>query len=227
MSGLKLYKGLFITFEGGEGSGKTTHVALLGEKLRSMGYDVLVTKEPGAGESSICRDIRSMLLQEREEPLAPIAELLLFHADRAQHIEQSIRPALANKRIVLCDRFSGSTWAYQRTRGHGPAILRYLQELVQGGIYPDFTVFLDPGEEEARSRMAWRNKEEGNTELRFDNEAVSFHEEVWRRYRAMYPRRGAPDLIHVDSSGDIDSTHQFLVSSILKAIEPFQESPNV
>jgi dTMP kinase len=169
-------RGLFITVEGGEGVGKSTNMAFLESLLRDSGIDLLVTREPGG--TCLGEDLRELLLQVREEPVSPSAELLLIFAARAQHIEECIEPALAAGRWVLCDRFTDATYAYQSGgRGIEAATVRKLENLVQGSLRPDCTLLLDAPVSVGMSRA------QGRGELdRFEREEVDFFERVRATY---------------------------------------------
>ena len=148
-------RGLFITLEGGEGVGKSTSRAFLHEFLSSRGVDLVETREPGG--TSLGEEIRDLLLQVRDEPMAMNTELLLIFAARAQHIAERIEPALAAGKWVLCDRFTDATIAYQcGGRGVATTAVRCLEDLVQGELRPDYTLLLDAdiatGMERARER---------------------------------------------------------------------------
>jgi dTMP kinase len=135
-----IFRGLFITVEGGEGVGKSTNIAFLEEQLKGHGVDLIVTREPGG--TPLAENIRKLLLQVDTESIAEITELLLMFAARAQHIQQLIEPALASGQWVLCDRFTDATYAYQ---GGGRQIssrkIQQLEQLVQGELRPDYTPF--------------------------------------------------------------------------------------
>jgi dTMP kinase len=134
-------RGKFITFEGIDGSGKSTQLELLAGDLRSRGIDVLTTREPGG--TSLGRRLRELFL-ESEETVAPLAELLLFAADRAQHVEHLIKPALEAGRTVISDRYADATVAYQGAgRGFSKAIIEQVIELATSGLRPDLTLFFD------------------------------------------------------------------------------------
>lgn len=170
--------GFFITFEGGEGAGKTTQLLILAERLRSEGRSVIETAEPGG--TPIGAQIRRVLLDAANHEMSAIAELLLMFAARAQNVEQTILPALAAGSIVLCDRFTDSTLAYQGVaRGLGADVVRKIGEIACRGLIPDLTIYLDIepgiGLERARSRNARGGK---NPETRLDDQSVEFHEKV-------------------------------------------------
>lgn len=169
-------KGLFITFEGGEGSGKTTQVAKLAAKLAEVGYPLVQTKEPGGTRTG--QVLRGMLLS-KEPPLCPITELLLMIADRAQHVTEVIRPALQKGSIVLCDRYIDSTIAYQGGgRGHDKDMLTKLNALACDGSYPDRTYLLDMPVKEGLMRVGQRGMLDA-----FEQKKLTFHYRVLNTYR--------------------------------------------
>ncbi len=169
-------RGLFITVEGGEGVGKSTNMAFLQEYLRTRGVDIVVTREPGG--TRLGEDIREMLLRVRDEQVCPMTELLLIFAARAQHISERIEPALAAGKWVLCDRFTDATYAYQSGgRGMDADIVRRLEELVQGGLRPDFTLLLDAPVSTGMARARGRGELD-----RFEREALDFFERVRDTY---------------------------------------------
>jgi len=184
----------FITFEGIEGCGKTTQESRLSEILAEKGYPVVVTREPGG--CAIAEQIRAILLDAENRALVPLAELLLYAAARAQHVEEVIRPALAADKIVICDRFTDATAAYQ---GYGRsldiALIGELNRLATGGITPDLTILLDCPEEVGLSRaMARINSMQGAREERFELESLRFHRAVrdgYLRLAAAEPNRFA------------------------------------
>lgn len=170
--------GLFITFEGPEGSGKTTLLRWLTERLREQGHPVLATREPGG--TRIGNAVRAILLDPAHTEMSPRAETLLFNAARAQLVDQVIRPALANGRIVLCDRYADSTLAYQGY-GHGQSLdeLRRLIHYATGGLIPDHTIYLDLPPEVGLRR---RRRQEDLEWNRLDAQTLAFHERVRRGY---------------------------------------------
>jgi dTMP kinase len=169
-------QGLFVTLEGGEGVGKSTALAFLADTLRNAGVEVVTTREPGG--TALDEEIRNVLLAPREETVAPLAELLLVFASRAQHLEERIRPLLARGVWVLCDRFTDATYAYQSGgRGVPLAWVRQLEELVQGGLQPDCTLLLDAPVETGLERARVR----GDLD-RFEREQQAFFQRVRDTY---------------------------------------------
>ncbi|MDR2743890.1 MAG: dTMP kinase [Desulfovibrio sp.] len=177
---------MFVTFEGIEGSGKSTAARLLAEYLLERELDPLVTKEPGG--CSLGRGLRHTLLDARGKTLSSRAELFLFLADRAQHVAEVIRPALEAGQIVLCDRYADSTLAYQGYgRGLDTEFLRRLNETATGGLAPDITLLLDVPVPCGLIRAGQRNREAGTaiSEGRFESESLAFHERVQLGYRTL------------------------------------------
>ena len=171
--------GRFITFEGGEGCGKSTQIRLLAERLRAAGKEVLLTREPGG--TALAEKIRSLVREESDDPPNSRAETLLFIASRAQVVENVIRPALASGTWVLCDRFADSTFAYQGYgRGMDPEELQRLNDYATDGLWPDITFLLDLPAEVGLGRAQARNYREGLTqsEGRFEAEALAFHQRI-------------------------------------------------
>lgn len=168
--------GLFITLEGPEGAGKSTNREYLAERLRERGIDVLLTREPGG--TPLAERIRELLLDPSDEPMAADTELLLVFAARAQHLQQVIRPALARGCVVLCDRFTDATYAYQGG-GRGLSIERIaqLEQFVQGELRPDLTLIFDLPVEVGLARAAARGRLD-----RFEQEGRGFFEAVRQAY---------------------------------------------
>ncbi len=173
-------RGLFVVFEGGEGSGKTTQAKLLIEALEKDGRQVFLTKEPG-GDEGICRDIRTLLLNPAYSgKMSAWAELLLFEADRAQHVEKVILPALEEGKVVISDRYEAATYAYQ-CAGRGVCSSgQYvdLNDRVTGGLKPDFTFWIDVNPELGLKRNVDAKKRD-----RFEMEDISFHHKVRKGYQ--------------------------------------------
>lgn len=174
--------GCFITFEGCDGSGKTTQARRLLGRLRRRGFDPLLTREPGG--TTLGRRLRQLL--KSDVSMSPLAELLLFNGDRALHVEQVIRPALESQRVVLCDRFSDSTIAYQGNgRGLDLNLVHDICRLASFGLEPDLTVLLTLPPEDGLKRK-------GITQDRFENTEISFHHRVQQAYLELarnQPRR--------------------------------------
>lgn len=183
---------MFVTFEGIEGSGKSTQARRVAEAL---GPHVLLTREPGGTE--LGREIRSLVLGLRREDVAPAAESLLFFADRAQHVAMVVRPALAAGRTVLCDRYVDSSLAYQGFgRGLPLAALQVVAELATGGLRPDVTVFLDVSVDSGLARVGRRGRHD-----RLESERRAFHERVRDGYLELM--RAEPERwIRVDAEAD-------------------------
>jgi len=168
--------GLFITLEGPEGAGKSTNREYLAERLRDQGLDVVMTREPGG--TPLAERIRELLLAPSDEAMAVDTELLLMFAARAQHLAQVIRPALARGAVVLCDRFTDATYAYQGGgRGLSQARIATLETFVQGALRPDLTLVFDLPVEVGLARAAARGRLD-----RFEQEGQAFFEAVRQAY---------------------------------------------
>jgi dTMP kinase len=186
----------FITFEGVEGCGKSTQLRLLDERLRASGRDVRATREPGG--TALGERLRAMLLDPAQRDLDPVAEFLLFEADRRQHIREVIRPGLEAGAWVLCDRFSDSTEAYQIAgRGLDAQMVAAVDARVRDGLVPDLTLLFDVGPLEGLARARLRDAREG----RFESEELAFHERVWLAFKEI-ARREADRVVVVPAHGD-------------------------
>lgn len=173
---------MFISLEGIEGSGKTTQIVQLASFLEEAGHTVVLTREPGG--TRIGDGIRKVLLDSKHEEMAPTAELLLFMADRAQHLHEVILPALREKKTVLCDRYYDATIAYQASsRGISRKLITHLHETLFDNLLPDITFLLDVDPKIGLKR-AWNRIEKTNNdhEARFEKELESFHEKVRSGY---------------------------------------------
>lgn len=167
-------RGFFVTFEGGEGAGKSTQIRLLAAALRSDGHDVLLTREPGGSPGA--EAVRHVLLSGAAEPFGPGLEALLFAAARSDHVEQVIRPAVEAGRIVLCDRFMDSSRVYQGvTGGLNPDFMAALERTTVNGMVPDLTIILDIDPEEGLRRASAR-REDGEGADRFEKEQMEIHQ---------------------------------------------------
>lgn len=174
--------GKFITLEGIEGVGKSTHLQFVASWLRERGYSVVVTREPGG--TPVAEQIRSVLLEESTDEIPPLAELLLMFAARAAHLETRIRPALSRGEWVVCDRFIDATYAYQGAgRGLSSEVIEALAEIVQQGLRPDLTILLDvPLAVSLQRRAAWDQRD------RFEREQDPFFARVQAAYRDIAAR---------------------------------------
>ncbi len=176
---------MFITLEGIEGSGKTTLVQSVVSHCRGIGRDCIATREPGG--TPIGEKIRSILLNPRHSAMDPIAEMLLYMADRVQHIRQIIQPALLEGKVVVCDRYVDATIVYQGVaRGLKPETVIGLHNDLLGGLWPDITLLLDLPPRQGLQR-AWRqidDGERGSEESRFEKEAMDFHSKIREGYLA-------------------------------------------
>ena len=190
--------GLFITLEGPEGAGKSTNRDYLAERLDSAGCEVLLTREPGG--TPLAERIRELLLEPSAEPMAADTELLLVFAARAQHLAQVIRPALAAGKVVLCDRFTDATYAYQGGgRGLSLERIALLENFVQGSLRPDLTLVFDLPVEIGLARAAARGRLD-----RFEQEAQDFFEAVRQTYLAR--ARWAPERYRLlDAAQPLDA----------------------
>lgn len=206
--------GIFITFEGMEGSGKSTLIALLADTFEKKGIEVAVTREPGG--TWLGKSLRKILLDPAGVPPCPLGELFLYAADRAQHVEEKIKPSLNENRVVLCDRFSDATAAYQ---GYGRGIsldtISLIDREARGGTTPDLTVLLDLPPEVGLRRARSRNELSGDvTETRMDDELPAFHRKVREGYLAISV--GEPERFLV-----LDATKkpEELASSVMQELE--------
>ena len=175
----------FITFEGIEGSGKTTQIKLLAQQLRQRGYQVLQTREPGGCQ--IADQIRGILLHPDNAAMVSRAELLLYAAARAQHVEEIVQPALAAGKIVLCDRFTDATLAYQGDgRGLDRGLISQLNKLAAGDCRPDLTLLFDLPVTIGLGRALQRESDQqDSSEGRFERETLEFHQRIRDGYLAL------------------------------------------
>ena len=177
---------MFITFEGVEGSGKTTQIKRLTARLEAAGRTVVVTRQPGG--CALGQTLRAILLSQKTAGLDDRAELFLYLADRAQHVAEVIRPALAAGAVVVCDRYADSTVAYQgHGRGLDVALLQQLNAVATAGLVPDLTLLLDLDPAVGLTRATSRNAAAGTAEAegRFEAERLEFHQRVRAGYRAL------------------------------------------
>lgn len=208
-------RGFFITFEGLDGSGKSTQLRKLAQWLTEQGHQVTVTRQPG--DTRIGERIRTLILDSRTENLAPRAELGLMFSDRAQGIAEIIEPALSTGRIVLCDRFTDSTEAYQGGgRRLGSEVVLQLHAAMCGNLQPDLTLLLLPDFENSLRRARSRNKraaQQGKDENRFEKEDELFYRRVWDAYRQIAGREPVR-VVAIEGDSSIDEVHRRIVEVV-------------
>jgi dTMP kinase len=209
-------RGLFITLEGLDGSGKTTQIKRLAAWMASRGIEAVQTRQPGGTPTG--DRIREILLDARSAALAPMAEMALMFADRAQAIAEVIEPALAAGRMVLCDRFTDSTEAYQGGgRELGSETVLALHRLICGDLKPDLTLLLLPGLEASLQRARRRNvrqeQQTGTNEGRFEQEADAFYRRVWQKYREIAAREPAR-VVLIEGDLGIDEVQEQIVEAV-------------
>ncbi|WP_150303940.1 dTMP kinase [Pseudomonas saliphila] len=204
--------GLFVTFEGPEGAGKSTNLKVFAQALADAGCQAVVTREPGG--TPVAERIREVLLSHHDEPMDADAELLLMFAARAQHLNTLIKPALARGQVVISDRFTDATYAYQGGgRGIDPQRIAALEEWVQGSVRPDLVVMFDVPVELGMARARARSQLD-----RFEQEQTAFFEAV----RATYLQRAAlnPQRYRViDASGSLEQVRQAMQPVIDEVLE--------
>ena len=215
-------RGKFITFEGLDGSGKSTQIAKLARGLRARGVSVVITREPGGTDTG--EKIREVLLHSATSGLSPFAEMALMFASRAQHIHEVILPALAEGQVVLCDRFTDSTEAYQgggRKLGSKPVL--QLHEILCGNLQPDLTILLDNEVSATVDRARRRNRQHKNRrpdkdENRFEQENRTFFGRVRQAYLAIASRE--PQRVQVvDARGTPRETHAVIMELVRKKLK--------
>jgi len=194
-------QGFFITFEGGDGAGKSTQISKLMEYLKVKGYDVILTREPGG--TDIGEKIRQIILDPENKEMDAVTEAMLYAASRAQHVSQVIKPAVDSGKIVICDRFIDSSIAYQgfgRNLGDSVSVIN---SYAVGEYMPHKTFLLKLKPQVGSRRISGREKD------RIELEAVSFHQAVYDGYEALedkYPER----IVGIDASGTIEEIHEII-----------------
>ena len=200
---MKRERGLFLTFEGMDGSGKTTQMHRLAERLRAQGRTVLETVEPGG--PPISQKIRRILLDAANQELSPTTEILLYFASRAQNVDEWILPALGRGEIVLSDRFTDSSLVYQGAgRNLGADTVIALDRIACRGLKPDLTILVDVDAEASLARARARNLAQPHCETRMDDQSLDFHRKVHTAYHAL--AQAEPGRVKiVDGRQDIDA----------------------
>ena len=206
--------GKFITFEGGEGAGKSTHVARLAERLRAKGHEVTITREPGGTPGA--EEIRALLVTGDAGRWTPLAEALLHYAAREDHLARVVRPALARGDWVICDRFADSTMAYQGYgHGLGPEPIDALYRLVVGDSGPDLTLILDLPVEQGLARIGDRDGDEH----RYESMDRGFHERMRRGFLDIAAR--APErCVVIDAGSGIEAVAGDIWQAVASRLDP-------
>ena len=197
--------GRFITLEGGEGAGKSTQIQVVKDYLEARGIDVIVTREPGG--TPVGQEIRNLLVSGDKDKWSPLSETLLILADRAAHLEQVIRPALADGKYVVCDRFFDSTRAYQGIAGGlGLEIIHNLQQPVLGTTLPDVTLLLDIDPEKGLSRA-----QERGGDLRFESKTLAYHQTL-RQAFLDFAKQEPERMVVIDADRDIEAVSTDIIT---------------
>lgn len=206
--------GFFLTFEGGEGAGKSTQITRLADKLRARGLDVVVTREPGGSPGA--EAVRHVLLSGAAEPFGPQMEAILFAAARSDHVEQVIRPAVERGAVVLCDRFFDSTRVYQGVTGElEPAFVQALEDVTVNGMVPDMTLILDVDPELGLARAVARRGQD--VADRFEKETLAVHQRRREAYLAIADAE--PDrCIVIDASGEPNEVETVVTAAVFAAL---------
>ncbi|WP_218080269.1 dTMP kinase [Anthocerotibacter panamensis] len=204
---------MFITFEGGEGAGKSTQIQQVHHWLKEQGFSVVLTREPGG--TALGKQVRQFLLARAEEPMAPTAELLLFAADRAQHVAQVLKPALERGDIALCDRYVDSTVAYQGWgRGLDLDELQTINALATGGLMPDLTLWLDVDPALGRERAGRLRALD-----RMEQDSLAFHERVRAGFEHLW-RTEPQRVVRIDANQTIPAVFEDLCAQLVLRLPP-------
>ncbi len=212
-------RGKFISFEGGEGVGKSTQINILRDRLRGRGIDVIVTREPGGAPGA--EEIRTLLLTGEVDKWVPMTEVLLFYASRVDHLERTIRPALDAGQWVISDRYADSTFAYQGAgHGLGATVIDEIHRIATDNFWPDITILLDADPEEALKRATEREAEisEDLREDRYEKMAGNFHHRLRQAFLDIAAR--SPDRFRlVAAAGTIDDVSDDIWTQIATAFD--------
>ena len=208
-------KGIFITFEGNDGAGKTTVCKAIYKKLLEQGYDVIYTREPGG--SQIAEKIRDILLNTHNQSMDPRTEALLYAASRRQHLVEKILPALEKKQIVLCDRFIDSSLAYQGyARKIGMSSIWSINQFAIDGHMPDRTIFLSVSIETGQKRMDIRGEKK-----RLDLEGTDFHQAVRKGYEILCEQQ-KDRIVVIDAEPELDTVIHQTMASVLEVVHAYE-----
>ena len=204
-------QGSFISFEGGEGAGKSTQIRRLAERLSAAGHDVVVTREPGGSPGA--EAIRDLLVNGSADRWSPVTETLLMYASRRDHLERVIRPALAQGKVVLCDRFADSTRAYQGAGGGTPAsLIAAMEEHVLNGTIPTLTLILDLPAEVGLSRAEARGGA-----ARFESKGLDFHQRLRAGYLEI-ARQEPERCVVIDADAELDAVTAAIADAVAERL---------
>lgn len=210
-------RGHFITFEGGEGSGKSTHAATLAARLKELGIEVVLTREPGGSPGA--EIIRHILLSGLAKPLGAETEAILFAAARDDHVRHTIRPALEAGKWVICDRFIDSTRVYQGVLGKVDGkLIRGLERVTVGDCFPELTFMLDVPAPVGLARAS-RRRTKGTAADRFEAESIEFHEQLRLAYRSLAERE-PKRIIVIDGRAPRDVVAERIWSTVQQRLHP-------
>jgi dTMP kinase len=215
----------FITFEGGEGAGKSTQIERLRRRLEAGGHRVQITREPGG--SGRAEEIREVILSGRAKAFGPLAEAILFSAARIDHVDRTIRPALAQGITVLCDRFADSMRAYQGALGHvKPGLLSALERVAIDGTQPDLTLILDLPAEVGLARARSRQASRGEGVDRFEAETSTFHEALRQAFLDIAARDPGRCAV-IDADREADAVEASIWAEITRRLPALANSAKV
>jgi len=205
-------RGFFISFEGGEGAGKSTQIRRLAERLQAAGHDIVVTREPGGSPGA--EAIRELLVNGAPDRWSPVTETLLMYAARRDHVERVIRPALAEGKVVLCDRFADSTRAYQGAGGDAPAsLIASLEEHVLSGTVPVLTLILD-----LPAQVGLQRAEARGGAARFESKGLEFHERLRAGYLEI-ARKEPERCVVIDADASLDAVTAAIADAVAQRLE--------
>ncbi len=205
-------QGYFISFEGGEGAGKSTQIRRLAERLQAAGHDVVVTREPGGSPGA--EAIRELLVNGAADRWSSVTETLLMYAARRDHVERVIRPALAEGKVVLCDRFADSTRAYQGAGGEAPAsLIASLEDHVLNGTVPVLTLILDLPAEVGLQRAEARGGA-----ARFESKGLDFHQRLRAGYLEI-ARRESERCVVIDADAALDAVTAAIAEAVAQRLD--------
>lgn len=205
---------MFITLEGGEGSGKSTAIKTIVPRLEALGYKLVLTREPGG--TPIAEEIRNVILDKKNTAMDPMTEALLYAASRRQHVVERIKPALKEGKVVLCDRYIDSSLAYQGgARGLGIDKVYDINQYATDGLLPDITIFFNLTPEKGLERIGANANREVN---RLDVEKLSFHEKVYSAFKELM-RRYPDRIVEIDASKDPKTVAEEAYDAIIKKLK--------